>query len=378
MSHNASEKDFQQSVQQFVEKEIAPDAHSVDQAGTFPWKNFHALAKQGYFGLHLPTRYGGQGANLLDSAVVVEKVAAACASTSTLLCTQALATYSILLSGNEEQKKHYLTPLAKGKVPGAFAVTEAEAGSDVANIQTSAKKHANGYMLQGRKRFISNGGEAKIYIVLAKTNPERGAKGLSLFLVEADQAGFSFGEKEQTMGVRGAVTRELIFDQVQIPEHHRLGDEGDGFGIIMNVFNRSRTLVGAQAVGIAQGALNYIRSYLKKRKQFGKPLSHFQLIQNTLAEMATEIEAARLLVRQAAQKIDQGEQNVAMYASMAKSYASDVAMKVTTEAVQLAGGYGYTQKAPLERMMRDAKVTQIYDGTNQIQRIIIARQLLKD
>jgi len=366
---------FRESFRRFAVEWIAPKAKAVEEAAEFPWDHFHLLGNEGLFGLHVPVKYGGKGLKLMESVMAVEEIAAACASTSVLLCTQALPTFSLLLGGNEEQKSQFLPLLAHGKVPGAFCITEAGAGSDVANVQTIAEKNKDGYVLKGRKKFIVNAGVAGLYVVLARTSEHR-TKGLSLFIVEQDTPGLSFGPRDEMMGMRGSVTGEVILDNVQVSEGHLLGNEGDGFPIIMNVFNRTRTLVGAQAVGIARGALEYALRYLKERKQFGKSLSDFQMIQGMLADLAMQLEASRLLVYQASHKIDCGDSNVEIYASMAKCYASDTAMKVTTEAVQLLGGYGYSKQHPVERMMRDAKVTQIYDGTNQIQRLIIARKLL--
>jgi acyl-CoA dehydrogenase len=366
---------LRESVRRFAEEWIAPKAKAVDEAAEFPWDHFHLLGNQDLFGLHVPVTYGGKGLDLMGSTLAVEEIAAACASTSVLLCTQALPTFSLLLGGNEEQKLRFLPPLAQGKVPGAFCITEAGAGSDVSNVQTIAEKTGDGYVLNGRKRFITNAGVAGLYVILARTSEHR-SKGLSLFIVEQDTPGLSFGQKDEMMGMRGSVTGDVILENVQVSEGHLLGNEGDGFRVIMNVFNRTRTLVGAQAVGIARGALEYALRYLKERKQFGKSLSDFQMIQGMLADLAMQLEASRLLVHQASQKIDCEDPGVEMYASMAKCYATDTAMKVTTEAVQLLGGCGYSKQHPVERMMRDAKVTQIYDGTNQIQRLIIARQLL--
>ncbi len=376
MQLTESQLNVRESVRRLAAERIAPQAKTVDEAAAFPWENFRLLGEHGLFGLHIPVSYGGKGFDLLCSSLAVEEIAAVCASTSVLLCTQALVTYTLLLGGSEGQKRRFLPPLAQGKVPGAFGVTEASAGSDVSNTQTTAEKTESGYVLNGRKVFITNAGEAGIYIILTRTSEHR-TRGLSLFVVEQGTPGLSFGEKDEWMGMRGSVTREVILENVWVPHDHLIGNEGEGFQTIMNVFNRTRTLVGAQGVGIARGAFEYVLRYLQERKQFGTSLSDFQMIQGTLADLAMQIEASRLLVHQASQKIDAKAQGVEMYASMAKCHATDTAMKVTTEAVQLMGAYGYSRKNPVERMMRDAKVTQIYDGTNQIQRLIIARQLLR-
>jgi len=357
-------------------EKIAPRAKEVDETGEFPWDNIRLLAENGFFGVHVPEAYGGIGSDMVSHTLVVEEIAAACASTSVSLSTQALAIAPFLIGGTEEQKKRYVTPLATGEVLGSFGITEPGAGSDVSSLRTTAKKDGDDYILNGQKVFITNAGESEIYVFVARTSEHR-TKGVSLFIVEKGTPGLSFGKKEDKMGIRGSTTRDVILENVRVPKENLLGEEGAGFTILMNVFNETRPVVGAQALGIARGAFDYVLQYVQERKQFGKPISDFQMVQGMLSDMAMQIEAAKLLVYQAAQMLDRKQHDVAMYSSMAKCFASDTAMKVTTDAVQLMGGYGYIKEYPVERMMRDAKITQIYEGTNQIQRVIIAKELLK-
>jgi butyryl-CoA dehydrogenase len=358
-------------------EKIAPYAKHIDESGEFPWENIKRLAENGLFGVHVPEAYGGTGADMVSHVLVVEEIAAACASTSVALSTQALAIAPFLIGANEKQKTQYVKPLARGEVLGSFGITEPGAGSDVSALRTTAHKEGGGYVLNGQKVFITNAGESEIYVIVARTSEHR-TRGVSLFIVEKGTPGLSFGKKEDKMGIRGSVTREVLLENVWIPEENLLGGEGNGFHILMSVFNETRPVVGAQALGIAKGAFEYALQYVKERKQFGKRIFDFQMVQAMLSDMAMQIEASRLLVYQAAQMIDRNEKGVAPYSSMAKCYASDTAMKVTTDAVQLLGGYGYIKEYPLERMMRDAKITQIYEGTNQIQRLIIAKHLLED
>lgn len=355
---------------------IEPNAQEVDQKGIFPWGNIKVLAENGLFGVHAPVEYGGVGSDMVSHVLVVEEIASACASTSVALSTQALAMAPFLIAGTEAQKKKYVTPLAKGEVLGSFGITEPGAGSDVSSIRTTAVRDGDDYIINGQKVFITNAGESEIYVFVTRTSEER-TNGITLFIVEKDTPGLSFGKEEDKMGIRGSVTREVFLENVRVPKVNMLGNEGEGFKILMNVFNETRPVVGAQATGIAQGAFNYCLQYVKERKQFGKPISQFQMVQAKLADMAMNIESSRLLVHKAAKMIDERDPNVIAYSSMAKCFASDTAMKVTTNAVQLLGGYGYIKDYPLERMMRDAKITQIYEGTNEIQRVIIANQLLK-
>lgn len=368
---------MQQVARKIAKEQIEPKAAEVDQLGEMPWGNIHLMAQNGLFGVHVPEEYGGAGGDMISHVAVIEEIAAACASTSVALSTQALTIAPFLLAGSEEQKKRYVTPLAKGERLGSFGITEPSAGSDVAAATTTAKKYGDDYLLNGQKVFITNAGDSEIYVFVARTSEER-TKGISLFVVEKGTPGLTFGKKEDKMGIRGSTTREVFLEDVKVSKHNLLGSEGEGFKILMNIFNETRPVVGAQAVGIARGAYDYAVTYVKERKQFGKPIGSFQMVQSMLADMRMQIEASRLLVYKAASMIDRKEKGVAPYSSMAKCFASDTAMKVTTDAVQMLGGYGYIKDYPVERMMRDAKITQIYEGTNQIQRIIIGNHILQD
>jgi butyryl-CoA dehydrogenase len=365
-----------QSVAKKIAKEqIAPRAKEVDEKGETPWENLKILAENGFFGIHVPEEYGGVGSDMVSHVAVVEEIAAACASTSVSLSTQALTLAPFLIAGTEEQKKKYVTSLATGQVLGSFGITEPGAGSDVSSLKTTAIKEGDSYRLNGHKVFITNAGESEIYVFVTRTSEDR-TRGVTLFIVEKGTPGLTFGKKEEKMGIRGSVTREVFLENVIIPKENMLGNEGEGFKILMNVFNETRPVVGAQATGIARGAYEHCLDYVIERKQFNKPLHHFQMVQSMLADMAMKIEASRLLVLKAAMMLDQHDPTVVANSSMAKCYASDVAMEVTTNAVQLLGGYGYVKDYPVERMMRDAKITQIYEGTNQIQRIIIAKEII--
>jgi len=373
------QKMLRNTVRRIAETEFAPKAAEIDRNEEFPWRNFKILAENGLLGIQVPEEYGGAGAGMLSLVLVIEEVARVCASTSVILTTQALASDPLLIGGSEGQKKTYLFRMASGQCLGACAITEPGAGSDVLGMKTYAKKVDGGYALNGSKIFITNGGKAEIVTVLAYTDRDKGHRGISMFLVERGDKGFSVGKQEHKMGIHGSDTSELIFDEVYLPESRLLGGEGNGFRILMTTFNYTRPGVGAQAVGIAQGALEAAIKYAKERVQFGKPLASFQGLQWMLAEMALGVETARTFVYRAASTIDKepDSPDIPRIASMAKWYASDVAMKVTTDAVQIFGGYGYSREYPVERMMRDAKITQIYEGTNQIQRIIVANQILR-
>lgn len=373
------QKMLRDTVRRIAETEFAPRAAEIDSTEEFPKKHFEILSESGLLGIQIPEEYGGAGAGMLSLILTVEEVARCCASTSVILTTQALASDPLLLGGTEEQKKSYLYRLASGQCLGACAITEPGAGSDVAGMKTVARKVNDGYVLNGSKIFITNGGVSEIVTVLAYTNREKGNKGISMLLVEKGDKGFTVGKQEHKMGIHGSDTRELVFEDVFLPDNRILGSEGIGFKVLMQTFNYTRPAVGAQALGIAQGALEAAVDYAKERVQFGKPLASFQGMQWMLAEMALGVETARTIVYRAASMIDteHDSPDIPKIASMAKWYASDVAMKVTTDAVQIFGGYGYTREYPVERMMRDAKITQIYEGTNQVQRIIVASQLLK-
>lgn len=367
------------SVRKIALNEFAPRAAQVDSSEEFPWENKKVLEENGLLGVHVPEEYGGSGAGMLAMAIVVEEVARVCASTSVIITTQALATDPLLLAGSREQKEKWLRPMAEGAALGACAITEPGAGSDVTGIRTTATAKDGGYVLNGGKIFITHGGVAKYITVVAYTNKQLAHKGISLFLVPSDSRGLTIGKKEKKMGIRGSDTRELIFDNCFVPEGNLIGERGRGFHTLMKTFNYTRPLVAAQALGIAQGALDHARKYLRERIQFGKPLAEFQGLQWMIAEMALKIELARTMVYRVCSTIDNDpdSKEIKVLASMAKWFSSDTAMEVTTNAVQLLGGYGYTREFPLERMMRDAKITQIYEGTNQVQRMIIARELLE-
>ncbi|RLL46819.1 acyl-CoA dehydrogenase [Oceanobacillus piezotolerans] len=366
-----------QKVARLIAKDhIEPRAAEVDRTGEFPWDNVRVMAENGLFGVHVPEEYGGVGGDMISHVAVVEEIAKVCASTSVINTTQALAMAPFLIAGNEEQKKKYIPLLAEGKILGSFGITEPGAGSDVSSAKTMAVREGDDYIINGQKIFITNAGLSEVYVIVARTSEDR-TKGISLFIVEKGTPGLSFGKEEDKMGIRGSVTREVILENVRVGKGNLIGGENEGFKILMNVFNETRPVIGAQATGIAQGAFDYCLNYVKERKQFGRPISTFQMVQSEIANMAMKIESSRLLVQKAAEMLDRKDPNVIRYASMAKCVASDTAMEVTTNAVQLLGGYGYIKDYPVERMMRDAKITQIYEGTNQIQRVIIANQLLK-
>jgi len=364
--------------QKIVNEKIKPVAREYDESEEFPREIIKELAKADLFRIFVPEEYDGLGNKVLDLCIVVEELSKGCAGISASYAACALGTIPIILFGSESQKKKYLPKIASGEYLVAFALTEPEAGSDASNIQTQAKKEGDFYILNGTKHFITNGGEADIYVVIAMTDKTKGARGASAFIVEKNTPGFSFGKKEEKMGIRASATRELIFQDCKIPKENLLGREGLGFIITMKTFDYSRPGVGAQAVGIAQGAFDIALEYAHKRIQFSKPISSFQGIQWMLADMATKIEAARSLVYNVARFIDSGAKNFTKEAAMAKYYASEVAMEVTTKCVQILGGYGYMREYGVEKFMRDAKITQIYEGTNQIQLNEIASGLIKE
>ncbi|MBN1794702.1 MAG: acyl-CoA dehydrogenase family protein [Candidatus Omnitrophica bacterium] len=361
-----------------AEEKIRPVAAKYDETGEFPWEVMNVLADTGLFGVYIEEKYGGTGGGVMELCLITEELARACGGIAVCYAANALGAYPIVLFGTEEQKKRYLTDIAAGKKLAAFGLTEPEAGSDAGAIKTTAKKEGDCYVLNGTKQWITNGGEAETYTVLAMTDKMKGARGASAFIVEKGMKGFAFGKKEDKLGIRASATRELIFEDCKIPKGNLLGREGMGFIVAMKTFDQSRPGVAAQALGIAQGALELAVAYAHERHQFGKPISSFQGIQFMMADMATEIEAARALIYSVARAIDAGEKQIAKESAMAKLFASDIAMKVTVDAVQIFGGYGYMRDYPIEKYMRDAKITQIYEGTNQIQRGVIALQLIKD
>jgi len=349
-----------------------------DQQEKFPWPIIKLIAEADLFGVYIEEKYGGMGAGILELCLVTEEISRVCGGVAVSYAASALGTDPIILFGTEAQKKKYLPDLASGKKLAAFGLTEPNAGSDAGAIETTAKKDGGNYIINGTKHFITNGSEAETYVIVAMTDKSKGSRGSSAFIVEKGTPGFSFGKKEEKMGIRTSTTSELIFNDCKIPKENLLGKEGMGFIVTMKTFDMSRPGVAAQALGIAQGALDLALEYSRQRQQFGKPISSFQGIQFMLADMATQIEAARGLVYNTAKMIDSGNLKVSKESAMCKLFASDVAMKVTTDAVQIFGGYGYMRDYPIEKFMRDAKITQIYEGTNQIQRSIIATNLIKE
>jgi len=362
---------------QIVDERIIPVRAELDEKGIFPGDIIDEIGKSDLFRLFIPEEYEGMGAGIFEICLVAEELGRGDLGISTTFAASGLGIIPILIAGSEEQKKKFLPPVASGSKLAAFGLTEAEAGSDVSNVKTTAKKDGDNYIINGTKQWISNGGEADIYTIFAATDISKGIRGISAFIVEKGTPGFEFGKIENKLGMRSSATRELIFTDCKVPAENLIGKEGMGFIIAMKTFDQSRTPVGAQGVGIAQAAMEEALKYSKVRKQFGSPISSFQSIQHMFADMAISIEAARALVYHAAKVIDSGERNITRISSMAKVFGSDVAMKVTVDALQIMGGYGYMKEYPLEKMMRDAKITQIYEGTNQIMRNIIAMDMIK-
>jgi alkylation response protein AidB-like acyl-CoA dehydrogenase len=360
-------------------EKVVPVRAELDEKEEFPWELMHTLAELGLFGIYIPEEYGGLGLGTMDNCLAVEELSWACVGVSVSFAASGLGAYPILLMATEEQKKKYLPQIASGEKLAAFGLTEPQAGSDVSGIRTRAVRDGDHYILNGTKQWITNGGEAEIYSVVAVTDPSRGARGASAFIVEKGMPGFSFGKKEKKLGIRCSATRELIFEDCRVPAENLIGGkEGRGFLTVMRTFDNSRPGIGSQGVGLAQGALDAAVSYAKDRHQFGKPISSFQAIQHMLADMAIQVEAARALVYSVARYVDSKPKNFSKVAAITKVFPSDTAMRVTTDAVQVLGGYGYTRDFPVEKMMRDAKILQIYEGTNQIQRNIIGQALVKE
>ncbi|MFB6674973.1 acyl-CoA dehydrogenase [Streptomyces sp. NPDC001939] len=372
----AEEHDMlRESVRALCEAKIAPFAAAVDEEARFPQEALDALVANDLQAVHVPESYGGAGADALATVIVIEEVARVCASSSLIPAVNKLGSLPVILSGSEELKKKYMTPLAKGEGMFSYCLSEPDAGSDAAGMKTRAVRDGDFWVLNGVKRWITNAGVSEYYTVMAVTDPTKRSKGISAFVVEKSDEGVSFGAPERKLGIKGSPTREVYLDNVRIPADRMIGEEGTGFATAMKTLDHTRVTIAAQALGIAQGALDYAKGYVKERKQFGKPIADFQGIQFMLADMAMKIEAARALTYQAAAKSERGDADLTFQGAAAKCFASDVAMEVTTDAVQLLGGYGYTRDYPVERMMRDAKITQIYEGTNQVQRIVMARNL---
>jgi alkylation response protein AidB-like acyl-CoA dehydrogenase len=365
------------SVRRLAETQIAPHAAAADEHEQFPVASWAAWRDAGFPGLAFPEEYGGQGGGTLAHAVAVEEVARVCASSALFTFISKLGMTTLLDHGSEELKQKYLPPVAAGDAQASYCLSEVDAGSDVAGMRTRAVRDGDHYVLTGRKHWITNAGISDYYTVFAKTDPAAGTRGISAFVVEGTFPGFSIGKLERKLGVRGSPTGEVVLDDCIVPATNLIGEEGLGFAYAMGALDRSRPLVGAQALGIAQGALDLATQYVQERKQFGKRIADFQGVQFMLADMATSVDAARLLVYRACARIDAGRRDTAAASSMAKLYASDTAMRVATDCVQLLGGVGYTKDTPAERFLRDAKITQIYEGTNQIQRVVIAKRLLE-
>jgi alkylation response protein AidB-like acyl-CoA dehydrogenase len=361
-----------------AEKEIRPVAAKYDRDGTFPWPLIKIFAEAGLFGICIPEEYGGMGMGVLELALVTEEMSKACGAITLSVAASALGTFPILISGDDAQKKKYLPNLASGKNLAAFCLTEPSAGSDAGGMKTRATLVGNEYVLNGNKIFITNGGVANVFTVLAVTDPGKGSRGTSAFIVEKGFPGLKIGKEEDKMGIRASSTHEIIFEDCRVPIENRLGPEGTGFISAMKTLDKSRPGVAAQALGIAQGAFDLALDYAKNRIQFGHPISSLQAIQFMLADMATQIEAARALLYAASRHVDSGAKSVGRESAMCKLFAADTAMRVATDAVQIFGGYGYMRDYPIEKYMRDAKITQIYEGTNQIQRQVIAHNLMRD
>jgi alkylation response protein AidB-like acyl-CoA dehydrogenase len=363
------------AIRSLAEAKIAPYAAAVDEEARFPREALDALVANDLHAVHVPEEYGGAGADALATVIVIEEVARVCVSSSLIPAVNKLGSLPVILSGSDELKKKYMTPLAKGDAMFSYALSEPDAGSDAAGMKTKAVRDGDYWVLNGVKRWITNAGESEYYTVMAVTDPSKRSKGISAFVVEKSDEGVSFGAPEKKLGIKGSPTREVYLDNVRIPADRMIGDEGTGFATAMKTLDHTRITIAAQALGVAQGALDYAKGYVQERKQFGKAIADFQGIQFMLADMAMKISAARALTYQAAAASERLDKDLTFQGAAAKCFASDVAMEVTTDAVQLLGGYGYTRDYPVERMMRDAKITQIYEGTNQVQRIVMARNL---
>ncbi|MET8230140.1 acyl-CoA dehydrogenase family protein [Micromonospora sp. NPDC005298] len=367
---------IREAVREVCAAKVAPHAAEADETAEFPKASYDALRAADFHAPHIPEEYGGAGADALATAIVIEEVARACASSSLIPAVNKLGTMPLLLSGSEDLKRRYLTPVAAGEAMFSYCLSEPEAGSDAASMTTRAVRDGDHWVLNGVKRWITNAGVSEFYTVFAVTDPAARSRGISAFVVEKSDPGVSFGAPEKKLGIKGSPTREVYLDNVRIPADRMIGAEGTGFATAMKTLDHTRVTIAAQAVGIAQGALDYAKGYVAERKQFGKAVAEFQGVQFMLADMGMKLEAARQLTYAAAGRSERGDADLTYFGAAAKCFASDAAMEITTDAVQLLGGYGYTRDYPVERMMRDAKITQIYEGTNQVQRIVMARQLL--
>jgi alkylation response protein AidB-like acyl-CoA dehydrogenase len=377
---SAEQREIRDLVRDLARERVAPRAAEIDKSAEFPWDIVELLREHDLFGLPFDEEHGGTGTGALMVLVAIEELSKVCATTGLLLAVQELGSLGLKLAGTDEQKTRWLPRLASGEWLGAYALTEAGSGSDSAGMRTEARRDGDEYVLNGAKRFITNAGVAELYTVFAKTDPVAGHAGISAFVVEASAPGFEVGRIEPKMGIKGSTTGEIFFNDCRIPADNLLREEGAGFRIAMRILDRSRPGIGAQGLGLAQGATDYALEYAKTRETMGKPIAEHQLIAATLADMETKCEAARGLLYKCGRLIDEGADGAELtkISAMAKLYCTDVAMEVTTDAVQILGGYGYIQEYPVERMMRDAKITQIYEGTNQIQRLVIAREMLKE
>jgi alkylation response protein AidB-like acyl-CoA dehydrogenase len=366
--------ELRESLRALSEKEIAPFAQAVDADHRYPQEAHDALVKAGLFAAHVPTEFGGDGADALATCIIIEEVARVCGAASLIPAVNKLGSLPLILSGSKEQKERWLRPLAKGQ-GFSYCLSESEAGSDASALKTKAERSGDGWIINGSKKWISNAGISEFYTVIAQTDPSLGSKGITAFVLEKSDSGLSFGAPEKKMGFRGSPTREVYFDNVKISDDRRISEVGKGFALAMDTLDHTRITIAAQALGLAQGALDFATKYSHERKQFGKEIFDFQGVQFMLADMAIAVETARQITYAAAAKSERGDKDLKFFSAVSKTYATDVAMKVTTDAVQVLGGYGYVSDYPVERMMRDAKLTQIYEGTNQIQRIVIARNL---
>ncbi len=376
----ADQKMIRDLARKVAEEKMIPVRAELDEKEEFPWEIVKISAEAGLMGVSMPEEYEGFGGGILEYCLVAEELSRVCLGIATSIVASGLGAMPILLFGNTEQKKKYLPDITKGKKLAAFGLTEPDAGSDAGSIRTTATRKGEGYVLNGTKQWITNGGEAEVYSIIAMTDRSKGPRGASALIVEKGTPGFEFGKKEKKMGIRASATRELIFQDCYVPRENLIGKEGMGFIATMRTFDRTRPGVGAQGVGLAQGALEEAVRYAREREQFGRKIISFQAIQHLLADMATQVEAARALVYSVARYIDHSEnpREISKVSGMTKLFASDVAMKVTTDAVQIFGGYGYMRDYPVEKMMRDAKILQIYEGTNQIQRNVIGQELSKE
>jgi alkylation response protein AidB-like acyl-CoA dehydrogenase len=372
------QREIRELVRRLARERVAPRAAEIDATAEFPWDMVELFREYDIFGLPFEERFGGTGTGALLVLVAIEEISKVCATTGLVLVLQELGSIALKLAGTDEQKERYLPRLASGEWLPAYALTEPGSGSDSAAMRSEARREGDDYILNGSKRFITNAGVAGLYTVFAKTDPQAGHSGISAFLVESTAPGFEVGRIEPKMGIKGSTTGEIFFNDCRVRADNLLGDEGEGFKIAMGVLDRSRPGIAAQALGIAQGATDYALEYAKSRETMGKPIAEHQLIAGKLADMETKCEAARGLLYKVGQMIDEDAPDLTKYSAMAKLYCSDIAMEVTTEAVQILGGYGYMKEYPVERMMRDAKITQIYEGTNEIQRLVIAREMLKE